>query len=83
MQWHELYVGQRKVHVHAGWRPVSGVIHEPRSVTSDVQATLTAAGNFVLTPIILFHGLAGNFGHCACVLHVSRYSTLRGPTQPA
>ena len=24
----------------------------------------------------VFHGLAANFGFCACVLHVSRHSTL-------
>ena len=29
--------------IHQGWRPISGVIHEPRGVTSDVKATYSAA----------------------------------------
>ena len=26
--------------IHDGWRPVSGIFHKPRKVTSDVQARL-------------------------------------------
>ena len=29
--------------IHAGWRPVSGVILEPQGVTSDVQGMSAAA----------------------------------------
>ena len=36
----EMNVGQRCI-IQAGWRPVSSVVHEPGSVTSDVQATVT------------------------------------------
>ena len=40
---------------------------------ASTESTLTETGNSVLTASV-FHGL--NFGFCACVLHVTRHSTL-------
>ena len=45
-------------------------------LTVSTESALKEAGNFVLTAS-LFHGLAGSFGLCACVLHVTRQSTLK------
>ena len=39
------------------------------------KSALTEAGNSVLAASV-FHGLAGIVGLCACVLHVTRRSTL-------
>ena len=36
---------------------------------------LAEAGNYVLTPSV-FHGLAGNFCLCMCLLHHTRHSRL-------
>ena len=44
-------------------------------LTVSTESALTEAGNSVLTASV-FHGLAANFGFCACVLHVTRHSTL-------
>ena len=44
-------------------------------LTVSKELALMEAGNSVLTASI-FHGLAGNFGFCACVLSVTRHSTL-------
>ena len=44
-------------------------------LTVSTESVLTEAGNYVLTASA-FHGLAANFGFCACVLHVTRHSTL-------
>ena len=38
-------------------------------------STESEAGNSVLTASV-FHGLAANFGFCACVLNVTRHSAL-------
>ena len=43
-------------------------------LTISKESALAEAGNSVLTSSI-FLGLAGKFGLCACVLHVTRYST--------
>ena len=45
-------------------------------LTVSTELALTEAGNSVLTASV-FHGLAANFGFCACVLRVTRHSTLR------
>ena len=39
-------------------------------LTVSKESALTEAGSYVLTSVVL-HGLAGNFGLCACVLHVT------------
>ena len=39
------------------------------------ESSLTEAGNSWLTASV-FHRLASNFGFCACILHVTRHSTL-------
>ncbi len=39
------------------------------------ESTLTKVETSVLTSIV-FQGLAGNFGLCACVLGVTRHSSL-------
>ena len=44
-------------------------------LTVSTELALTEAWNFVLTASV-FYGLAAYFGLCACVLHVTRYSTL-------
>ncbi len=44
-------------------------------LTKSKESTLTEAENSVLTSTV-FQGLAGNFGLCACVLHVTRHSSL-------
>ena len=41
----------------------------------EAEIGVTEAGNYVLTASE-FHGLAANFGVCACVLHVTGHSTL-------
>ena len=49
-------------------------------LTVSTEFALTEAGNYVLTASV-FHGLAANFGFCACVLHVTRHSTLMASTE--
>ena len=44
-------------------------------LTVSTEFALTEAGNSMLTASV-FHGLAANFGFCACVLHVTKHSTL-------
>ena len=44
-------------------------------LTVSKESALTEAGNSVLMASV-FHRLAANFGFCACVLHVTRHSTL-------
>ena len=44
-------------------------------LTASTESALTEAGNSLLTASV-FHGLAASFGFCACVLHVTRNSTL-------
>ena len=44
-------------------------------LTISKELALTEAGNSVLMSSV-FHRLAGNFGFCVCVLHVTRHSTL-------
>ena len=44
-------------------------------LTVSTESALTEAGNSVLTASV-FHGLGAKFGFCACVLHVTRHSTL-------
>ena len=45
-------------------------------LTLSTESALTEAGIFVLTASV-FHGLAVNFGFCACSLHVTyRHSRL-------
>ena len=44
-------------------------------LTVSKESMLMEAGNFVLRSSV-FHELAGNFGFFACVLHVTRHSTL-------
>ncbi len=44
-------------------------------LTVSKESTLTEAENSVFTSST-FQGLAENFGLCACVLHVTRYSSL-------
>ena len=44
-------------------------------LTVSTESALTEAGTSVLTASV-FHVLAGNFGFCACVLHITRHSTL-------
>ena len=43
--------------------------------TVSTESALKEAGNSVLTASV-FHGLAANFGFCACVLNFTRHSTL-------
>ena len=40
------------------------------------ETALTEAGNSVLTTSNVFHGLAGNYGMCACKLNITKHSTL-------
>ena len=57
---------------------VAGSSAGPNSMallTVSTESALAEVGNSVLTASI-FHGLAENFGFCACVLHVTRHSTL-------
>ena len=44
-------------------------------LTISTESALTEAENSMLTASI-FQGLAANLGFCACVLHVTRHSTL-------
>ena len=44
-------------------------------LTVSTESALAEAGNSVLTARV-FHGLAANFGFCACILYVTRHSTL-------
>ena len=44
-------------------------------LTVSTESALMEAGNSVLTASV-FHRYAANFGFCACVLHVTRHSTL-------
>ena len=44
-------------------------------LTVSSESALTATGNYLLTARV-FHGLAANFGFCACVLYVTRQYTL-------
>ena len=44
-------------------------------LTVSTESALTEAGNYVLTASV-FHGLAADFGFCACVLRVTRHSKL-------
>ena len=45
-------------------------------LTKSTESALMEAGNSVITASV-FHGLAANFGFCACLLHVTRHSTLK------
>ena len=45
-------------------------------LTVSTELAITEVGNSVLMARV-FHQLAANFGFCACVLHVTRHSTLR------
>ena len=51
-------------------------------LTVSKESALAEAGNSVYTASV-FHGLAANFGFCACLLHVSRHSTLKRLAQKA
>ena len=51
-------------------------------LTVSKESALAEAGNSVYTASV-FHGLAANFGFCACLLHVSRHSTLERLAQKA
>ena len=44
-------------------------------LTKSKETTLMEAGNSALTSSV-FHGLAGNFGVCACVLHITKHAML-------
>ena len=44
-------------------------------LTVSKESALAEAGNSVLSSSV-FSGLAGNFGLCACILHVAKHSTL-------
>ena len=63
------------------YRPVNKITDKPTGpnfmalLTVSTESALTEAGNSMLTASV-FHGLAGNFGFCAFVLHITRHSTL-------
>ena len=51
-------------------------MYRPQALlTISKESALVEVGNSALTSSV-FDGLVGNFGLCACVLHVTRHSTL-------